>query len=102
MYRNGVLLRIERLLSLHRLPQFFVSFRERNGTNPGHDFELPFCVSTPYTLGPAVANSWKMLPGPGTFLLILPRRALRNQRPVLVALLESRQNAGGLGCRKTP
>src|SRR5271157_6033883 len=70
MYRNTVLRRIERLLPFHCLPQFFVSFRERNGTNPGHGFDLPFHpgvagnagVSTPYTQGVAVANSWKALP----------------------------------------
>src|ERR1700674_924500 len=56
--RDGILLRIERLLPLHCLPQLFVSFRERNGTNPGHGFDLP---STPYTLAAAVANSGKML-----------------------------------------
>src|SRR6266446_6167781 len=55
---NGILLRIERLLPLHCLPQFFVSFRQRNGTNPRHSFDLP---STPYTLAAAVANSRKML-----------------------------------------
>ena len=58
MDRNGILLRIERLLPLHCLPQFIVGFRERNGTDPGHGFQLP---STPYTLAAAVANSWKML-----------------------------------------
>src|SRR5271167_3014163 len=68
MDRNGVLLRIKRLLPFHRLPQFFVSFRERNGTNPSHvrllvsaqDCRHSPCesgISTPYTLTPAVANT---------------------------------------------
>jgi len=32
---NGIFLRIERLLSFHRLSQFVVSFGEWNGANPG-------------------------------------------------------------------
>src|SRR5208283_3729870 len=79
---NAILLRIKHLLPFHCLPQFFVSFRERNGTNPGHGFDLPprgdGCdpsVFTPYMLAPAIANNWKMLsptqsrPGAGSIIL---------------------------------
>src|SRR5207253_489999 len=85
MDRNGVLLRIERFLPLHCLPQFFVSFRQWNRTNPGHGFRrailrelkprhywalggtasaVPFPTSSRdqlYTQTAAVANSRKML-----------------------------------------
>jgi hypothetical protein len=78
MDRNGILLRIEWLLPFHCLPEFVISFRERNGTNPSHGFELPsntvLLVNssdyTRYTFVSAIANSWKAL-----------------ARPVLVALM---------------
>src|SRR5690242_1017544 len=36
MHRFGVLLRIKLLFAFNRLAQFFVGFRERNSSNPGH------------------------------------------------------------------
>src|SRR5713226_5869633 len=109
MDRHGVLLRIKRLLPFHCLPQFFVSFGERNGTNPGHGFRLPSIwvsrqkvacnsgVSTPYTQAPTVANSRKALHAQRDFIAAGFKRSPSAAGSIA---LSRYGNAGGLGCRK--